>query len=141
MNPMQRSVIAVLLSAIVAGCGSENGKPPAGAGMPPAEVEVATVNTGSVTLTQDLPGRLEAWRTAQVRARVEGIVEKRLFTEGSDVKEGVTLFQIDARTYVTARDAAKANVDAARLVVERYKPLLEIKAVRDRKSTRLNSSH
>jgi len=114
---------------ILAGCGSGNDKPPASAAMPPAEVEVATVSPGTVTLTQDLPGRLEAWRTAEVRARVEGIVEKRLFTEGSDVKEGATLFQIDPRTYATARDAAKANVDAARLVVERYKPLLEIKAV------------
>lgn len=129
MNPMQRSLIAVFLSAIVAGCGSGNGKPPGGAAMPPAEVEVATASPGTVTLTQDLPGRLEAWRTAEVRARVEGIVEKRLFTEGSDVKEGTTLFQIDPRTYATARDAAKANVDAARLIVERYRPLLEIKAV------------
>ena len=129
MTLMQRSLIAVLFPGIMAGCGSGNGKPPAGAAMPPAEVEVATVSPGMVTLTQDLPGRLEAWRTAEVRARVDGIVEKRLFTEGSDVKEGATLFQIDARTYATARDAAKANVDAARLVMDRYKPLLEIKAV------------
>jgi membrane fusion protein (multidrug efflux system) len=93
------------------------------------EVEVVTINPGAVTVTQDLPGRLQAWRTAQIRARVEGIVEKRLFTEGSDVKAGDTLFLIDPRTYVAARDAAQADVEAARLVVERYKPLLELKAV------------
>ncbi len=64
-----------------------------------------------------------------MRARVEGIVEKRLFAEGSDVKEGATLFQIDARNYAATVEATKADVDAARLVVERYKPLLEIRGV------------
>lgn len=97
--------------------------------MPPAEVDVVTLSVGSQTLTQDLPGRLQARRTAQVRARVEGIVEKRLFAEGSDIKEGDTLFQIDARTYKTALDAVRADSESARLVVERYRPLLDIKAV------------
>ncbi len=88
-----------------------------------------TVGYGNAVLTQDLPGRLQAWRTAQVRARVEGIVEKRLFTEGSEVKAGQLLYQIDARTYQTSQAAAKADVAAARLLVERYQPLLEIRAV------------
>lgn len=119
---------------LLAGCGAGNdkpaaGAPAAGAAPPPMEVAVITAQAGALTLTQDLPGRLQAWRTAEVRARVEGIVEKRLFTEGSDVKAGVTLFQIDPRTYAAARDAARADVEAARLVVERYRPLLEIKAV------------
>ncbi len=124
-----------LISSGLTGCGQKpgNGGPPSaggpGGGMPPAEVEFITATTGSATLTQDLPARIEAWRTAQVRARVEGIVEKRLFTEGSDVKAGATLFSIDPRTYAAAYQAAKADVEAARLVVSRYKPLLEIKAV------------
>ena len=124
-----------LISSGLTGCGQKpgNGGPPSaggpGGGMPPAEVEFITTTTGSATLTQDLPARIEAWRTAQVRARVEGIVEKRLFTEGSDVKAGATLFSIDPRTYAAAYQAAKADVEAARLVVSRYKPLLEIKAV------------
>ena len=80
-------------------------------------------------LTQDLPGRLEAYRSAQVRARVEGIVEKREFAEGSDVKAGATLFQIDARNYRTAYESAKSDVSVARQTVERYKPLLAAKAV------------
>ena len=133
------SVTTMLLIGLISGglvsCGQKpgNGSPPSaggpGGGMPPAEVEFITTTTGSATLTQDLPARIEAWRTAQVRARVEGIVEKRLFTEGSDVKAGATLFSIDPRTYAAAYQAAKADVEAARLVVSRYKPLLEIKAV------------
>ncbi|MDO9449772.1 MAG: efflux RND transporter periplasmic adaptor subunit [Rugosibacter sp.] len=130
------TTVALLFSLLsgLTGCGPNTGNgspPPAGGpgGMPPAEVEFITLTPGSATLTQDLPGRLEAWRTAQVRARVEGIVEKRLFTEGSDVKAGATLFQIDARTYAATLDAAKADVEAARLVVARFQPLIEIKAV------------
>jgi membrane fusion protein (multidrug efflux system) len=132
VNTTRLSIPILFVLALMAGCGPGGGNAPGagpGAGMPPPEVEVITVSSGSATLTQDLPGRLLAWRSAQVRARVEGIVEKRLFVEGSDVKEGATLFQIDARTYKAAVDAARADVDAARLVVERYKPLLEIKAV------------
>ncbi len=132
MNTAGLSVPTLLLLTLLAGCGPGGGNPPAagpGGGMPPVEVDVITVSTGTATLTQDLPGRLQAWRSAQVRARVEGIVEKRLFAEGSDVKEGATLFQIDARTYKAARDAAAAEVEAARLVVDRYRPLVEIKAV------------
>lgn len=134
--PMPRIPLpALLIAALLAGCGSGKDQPAGGGpgggagGPPPPEVEVITVGHGTATLTQDLPGRLQAWRTAQVRARVEGIVERRLFTEGADVQAGTTLFQIDARTYRAARDAAAADVEAARLVVERYAPLLEIKAV------------
>jgi len=134
MSPAKFSFPALLLLALLASCGRGDNKPPAGGpgpggAMPPPEVEVMTITTGTATLTQDLPGRMQAWRTAEVRARVEGIVEKRLFVEGSEVKAGETLFQIDPRTYKATRDAAAADVEAARLVVERYKPLLEIKAV------------
>ena len=132
MDTSKFSIPTLLVLALLSGCGPKGANPAAGgpgAGMPPPEVDVITVAPGKVTLTQDLPGRLQAYRTAQVRARVDGIVEKRLFVEGSDVKAGATLFQIDARTYAAAADAAKADREAARLVVERYKPLLEIKAV------------
>jgi membrane fusion protein, multidrug efflux system len=135
MNTANLPAAPALLSLILLAACGPSGQPPVaapggpGAAMPPAEVEVVTVSSGTATLTQDLPGRLQAWRTAQARARVEGVVEKRLFVEGSDVKAGMTLFQIDPRTYQAARDAAAADVEAARLVVERYQPLLEIKAV------------
>jgi membrane fusion protein (multidrug efflux system) len=125
-------VPTLFLIVLVVGCGGGD-KPAAGpapgAAMPPPEVEVITIATGSATLTQDLPGRLQAYRTAQVRARVEGVVEKRLFEEGSEVKAGVSLFQINARTYKAAAESAKADLAIARQTVERYKPLLEIKAV------------
>jgi membrane fusion protein (multidrug efflux system) len=97
--------------------------------MPPPEVDVVTVKPTVARITQDLPGRLLAYRTAQVRARVEGVVEKQLFVEGSDIQAGTPLFQIDARTYRAQLDAAEADLAAAKAVLARYQPLLEIKAV------------
>jgi membrane fusion protein (multidrug efflux system) len=129
---MKRKILPTfLLAAALAGCGQGEKKSPGGPGgaMPPPEVDVVTVAPSSATITQDLPGRLQAYRTAQVRARVEGIVEKRLFQEGSDVKEGDTLFRIDPRNYQAAFDAAKADLAVARVTLDRYKPLLDIKAV------------
>lgn len=83
----------------------------------------------AVGLTEDLPGRLEAVRTAQIRARVEGVVEKRLFVEGSDVRAGKSLFSIDARGYRAAVTAAEAELAVAKLTAERYRPLLQVNAV------------
>ncbi len=120
---------AMLLVLAACGSGEEGKQKAAGNAPPPTEVDVVTVATGSVVLTQDLPGRLEAYRTAQVRAQVEGIIEKRLFTEGSDVKAGARLFQIDARKYRTAYESAKSDLLVARQTMERYKQLLEVKAV------------
>jgi membrane fusion protein (multidrug efflux system) len=104
--------------------------------MPPAEVGVATVTSGDVSLVTELPGRLEASRVAQVRARAAGIVQKRLFREGSDVKIGQTLFQIDASPYQAVVDSAQAslaraeaNLMQASAQVERDKPLAEAKAI------------
>jgi len=121
----------ILMAAMLSACGDDAGKKsaPPGAGMPPPEVDVITVAAGSATVTQDLPGRLQAVRSAQVRARVEGVVEKRLFTEGTDVVAGAPLFRIDARTYQAQAAAAAADLDAAKAVFARYKPLLDIKAV------------
>ncbi|MBI5658331.1 MAG: efflux RND transporter periplasmic adaptor subunit [Nitrosomonadales bacterium] len=126
------TLLAILLfPALLSGCGSGEAqqKPASPAAAPPPEVDVVTVAAGPAVLTQDLPGRLQAYRTAQVRARVEGIVEKRLFAEGSDVKAGDTLFQIDARNYQATYHSARADVAIARQTVERYKPLLDVKAV------------
>lgn len=98
---MKRFALLVVLP-LLAACGPD-GKPAPGAGgppggMPPPEVVMVQVGSKAATLTQELPGRVEAVRTAQVRARVEGIVEKRLFTEGSDVRAGQPLFRLDDRT-------------------------------------------
>jgi membrane fusion protein (multidrug efflux system) len=130
-----KSPAAIVFSVmILAACGQSQ---PPGAGaaagapgaMPPPEVEVITIAAGNATLTQELPGRLQAIRTAQIRARVEGVVEKRLFSEGSDVQAGKPLFQLDPRTYRAAAAAAEADLPVARQTVERYRPLLEIKAI------------
>lgn len=131
-NHTLSATVIFMAMLMLSACGSKEGggaQPQAGAMPPPPEVDVVTVATGSVTQTQDLPGRLEAYRSAQVRARVDGIIEKRQFAEGSDVKAGETLFQIDPRNYQTAFDSAKADVDVAQQTAERYKTLLAAKAV------------
>lgn len=124
----------LILLALLAACGQGDNKGPAAAGgpgaaPPPAEVDVLTVAAASATLTQDLPGRLQAVRSAQIRARVEGVVEKRMFVEGSDIAAGTPLFRIDARTFQAQLNAAEADLSAAKAVFDRYKPLLDIKAV------------
>jgi membrane fusion protein (multidrug efflux system) len=132
-----KQLFVLILIASLAACGEGDKKaapagaagPGAGVAPPPAEVDVITVAAGSATITQDLPGRLLAYRSAQVRARVEGVVEKRLFVEGSDIKAGAPLFRIDARTYQAQVAASEADLAATRAVFERYKPLLETKAV------------
>ena len=111
------------------------GGPPR-AGRPPATVGVVTVQPGTVALGVELPGRLEAWRVAQVRARVPGIVEKRLFTEGALVRAGQPLFQLDAAAYQAALGSAQAAVARAEATVAqaqaqllRNQPLAEAKAI------------
>ncbi|MDE2297502.1 MAG: efflux RND transporter periplasmic adaptor subunit, partial [Burkholderiales bacterium] len=94
------------------------------------------VEPHAVGLATELPGRLEASRVAQVRARVAGVVLKRVFKEGSDVKAGQLLFQIDPAPYrATAASAqaalarAQANLAQASALAERYKPLLDANAI------------
>ena len=129
-----------LLAAVcllMAGCGKSDAPPPAAAAKPPpAQVGVVTVTSGDVGLVTELPGRLEASRVAQVRARATGILQKRLFREGSDVKAGQPLFTIDSAPYAAAAASAKAgqaraeaNLALATGLAERYKPLVEANAV------------
>ena len=126
---------ALLLSA----CGKSDAPAAPGApggGMPAPQVGVVTVQPGDVGLMTELPGRLEASRVAQVRARAAGIVQKRLFREGSDVKAGQRLFVIDAAPYAAALQTAQAtlaraqaNLTQAAGLAQRYKPLLAANAV------------
>ena len=80
---------------------------------PSAEVAVVTVQTQPVVLTTELPGRTSAYRIAEIRPQVNGIIQKRLFTEGSDVKAGQVLYQIDPAPFQAALDNAKAALARA----------------------------
>ena len=104
--------------------------------MPPPTVGVVTVTPGDVALSVDLPGRLEAWRVAQVRARVPGLVARRLFTEGTEVKAGQPLFQLDDAAYraaLASTEAAVARADAGvaqgQAQLARNQPLADAKAI------------
>jgi membrane fusion protein (multidrug efflux system) len=130
----QRLVAVAMLSLLLAGCGKGASQAPAAP--PPAQVGVVTVTQGDVGLVTELPGRLEASRVAQVRARAAGILQKRLFREGSDVKAGQPLFSIDAAPYAAAVASAKAgqaraeaNLAQATALAQRYKPLVEANAI------------
>ncbi len=138
--PRKRLAITLAAAIVLAACGAKDAAAPAGAGgppkMPPAEVGVVTVQPESVAVQSELPGRVSALRVAQVRARVNGVVLKRLFREGSDVKAGQPLFQIDAAIYQAAVDSAQANLGRAQAslsqatsIAERYKPLVAVNAV------------
>lgn len=131
-------VSLVAAAALFSACSKQDGAQPGAAGSaPPAlPVGVITVQPGEVPLMAELPGRLEALRTAQVRARVAGILQKRLFTEGADVKAGQALFQIDAATYQATVESAQAtlaraeaNLAQTSALVQRYEPLQAAKAI------------
>jgi membrane fusion protein (multidrug efflux system) len=129
-------LLAAVAIALIA-CGAKEATPGAGAAaMPPPQVGVLTMQPQAVALRTELPGRVEALRAAQVRARVNGVVLKRTFTEGSDVKVGQLLFQIDPAPYQAALDAAlaavakaQANRSMATELAARYKPLAEARAI------------
>lgn len=132
--------LAALAAALVlAACGAKEGAPAPGAGapaMPPAEVGVVTVAPQAVALQTELPGRVSPIRVAQVRARVTGVVLKRLFREGSEVQAGQALYQIDAASYQALLDSAQAllaktqaNLTQTAAQAERYQPLVEANAV------------
>ncbi|HEX7383581.1 MAG TPA: efflux RND transporter periplasmic adaptor subunit [Burkholderiaceae bacterium] len=130
------ALAAIALAAALVGCGPDRPAAAAVAGPPPAEVGVVVATPRAVPLVTELPGRTEASRVAQVRARAAGILQRRLFREGSDVKAGQLLFEIDAAPYRAALASAQAalaraeaNLQQASAQAARYKPLLEANAV------------
>lgn len=128
----------LLLFVVLAACGAPKAAANQGGAGPakPVEVGVVTMTPTDVALTRELPGRVAALRVAEVRARVNGIVEKRLFEEGSDVKEGQPLYRIEASSYTASLSAAQAalqraqaNVKIARQTAGRSEALLESNTV------------
>ena len=127
------AAVALASAFILSGCQNSASKAPQ-AGAP--EVAVVEINPQRVAITTELPGRTSAYLIAEVRPQVGGIIQNRLFREGSDVKAGDVLYQIDPATYQAALDSAKAqlaraeaNIATSRVRAERYKELVEIKAV------------
>jgi membrane fusion protein (multidrug efflux system) len=118
------AVLALVAALTACGAKKEAAPPPA-----PVAVKVVTLNAQSVSLTTDLPGRLVAYKVAEIRPQVNGVVLKRMFVEGTDVKEGQQLYQIDPALYQAAYDSAAASAESSRLQAERYKPLAEANAV------------
>ncbi len=135
MRTSPRSEIFLFLTVVVLllfGCDRRQQSPPP----PVPEVATVTVQPQQLVLTTELPGRTSAYLVAEIRPQVNGIIQKRLFKEGSDVKAGQVLYQIDPAPFQAALDSAKAalakseaNLLATRLRFERYKGLLAEKAV------------
>ena len=124
------AIIAAVL--LVSACGKDNAPPPKAT----PEVTVITVQPQSVPVTTELPGRVNAYLSADVRARVDGVVLRRDFVEGSDVKAGQHLYLIDPAPYKAALDSAKAtlakaqaNLVSVKAQAERYKILVAANAV------------
>ena len=121
-NSFQYAVILMM----AAGCSHA----PQQVGPPPVpEVAVVTVAPQSLVLTTELPGRTVPFLIAEIRPQVNGLIQKRLFTEGADVKAGAVLYQIDPAPFQAALDKAQANQTALRLRAERVKAALSSKAV------------
>lgn len=125
-RPLRVMRVFPLAALLLAGCGEQEQV----AGAPPApEVGVYTVQAQPLTLTTDLPGRTSAYRVSEVRPQVSGILQQRLFTEGSEVKKGQQLYQIDPRTYEARLARAEANLTTAENLANRYERLLKTNAV------------
>ena len=128
------AVIAVISASLLLACGP---KVPADAGQPkPVEVGVVKVGVVAAPIQSELPGRTQAFRLAEVRPQVTGIIKKRLFTEGAEIKAGTQLYQIDDASYRAALGTAQAelargnaNLAAAKAREARYKNLMSSKAI------------
>lgn len=125
---------ALFLTAAIGLAGCDSGEEQAGP--PPAEVSIVTVKPEQLEVTTELSGRTSAFRVAEIRPQVSGIVQKRLFEEGAKVDEGQQLYQIDPALYQANFDAAKAALDKAvaneraeRARAARYKELVAVNAV------------
>lgn len=130
------AAVALALSSCGKGGDAAQGGQPAGREAPAPVVGVVTVHPQTVALTVELPGRLESLRTADVRAQVGGIIQKRLFQEGSYVRAGQPLYQIDSSTYEASLESARAQLASAQATLAkanadlaRYKPLVAAEAV------------
>lgn len=137
---MRAAALAASVALALSSCGKADeaaqGGQPAGREAPAPVVGVVTVHPQTVALTVELPGRLESLRTADVRAQVGGIIQKRLFQEGSYVRAGQPLYQIDSSTYEASLESARAQLATVQATLAkadadlaRYKPLVAADAI------------
>ncbi|CEI52833.1 RND efflux system, membrane fusion protein CmeA [Acinetobacter bereziniae] len=136
LDRMQKHLLLPLFLSIgllMQGCGSKEAAQPE---TPPAKVSVLNIQPQSVNFSENLPARVQAFRTAEIRPQVGGIIEKVLFTQGSEVKAGQALYKINSETFqadVNSNRASlnKAEAEVARLKVqlERYQQLLPSNAI------------
>jgi membrane fusion protein (multidrug efflux system) len=134
LKQASKSRIALMIAGVagvLAACGDGAQQAP-----PPPEVKIYTVKLVEIPRVVELPGRVQAVRTAEVRARVDGIIESRLYQEGTDVKAGAPLFRIDPREKQAAYDQAvgalsraQASARNTKQVVDRYQPLVSREAI------------
>lgn len=132
-----RSWLVLAAAAVLAGCGQ--GSQPGGGGFPPAAVTVQTLQPVSVPVRFEFVGQTAGSKEAEVRARVQGILERRTYQEGSRVKAGQLLFVLDPKPYAAQLEAAEADLARAEAVyaqarrnLERVKPLADTKALSQR---------
>ena len=137
---MRAAALAASVALALSSCGKADeaaqGGQPAGREAPAPVVGVVTVHPQTVALTVELPGRLESLRTADVRAQVGGIIQKRLFQEGSYVHAGQPLYQVDSSTYEANLESSRAQLASAQATLAkanadlaRYKPLVAADAI------------
>lgn len=119
------SLFAVV--TLLSGCEEKEASAPAAQETP--QVGVVTLAAEPFALTTELPGRAQPYRIAEVRPQVDGIIQKRLFTEGSDVKAGQQLYQIDDSVYQAAYKSAQASLASTKSLADRYALLVEEQAV------------
>ncbi|WP_421683354.1 efflux RND transporter periplasmic adaptor subunit [Stutzerimonas urumqiensis] len=128
-----KSIGAALISLVataflLSGCEQQQAEAPPAAPQTP-KVGVVTLESEPFELTVELPGRTVAYRVAEVRPQVDGIIQKRLFTEGSEVKAGQQLYQIDPSVYEATFASAKAQLASAKSLSDRYALLVKEQAV------------
>ncbi len=134
--PLPALIATVAAAFVLAACGEKAADTAAQPAPPPPEVSVITATVQSVPMMLELPGRTAPFMIAELRPQVGGIIQKREFREGSDVKAGQVLYRIDPALFRASHDSAKANVAraeanlyAARVRAERYAGLVKIEAV------------
>lgn len=127
IKPASAALVSVLcFAALLVGCGEQSAPEQQ---QPAPKVGIVTLQTEPYALTTELPGRTRAYRIAEVRPQVSGIIQKRLFAEGSEVKAGQQLYQIDAAVYEATLKSAQAQLASTKSLADRYADLVKDQAV------------